>query len=194
MPTTAIGKDLNYGYAGKVSRNPMNKITSRMVKSILNGSNVETASNVTFGHAVVINTDGTVSDWADAVNGLSGVSDATAANFSGVAVAEVQQTFSYGLGAGGASPAGYYVPAQAADVLNSGSATVFLPEGTPTAGGAVYIVTGGTTTTSPIGSFATAATTASGATGVALSNVTFTTGKVDSNNITEITLRYASNV
>ena len=38
MPGTVIGKSLNLGYAGKVSRNPMNKIDAKLVKSILDGN------------------------------------------------------------------------------------------------------------------------------------------------------------
>lgn len=190
MPTTAIGKDLNYGYAGKVSRNPMNKITARYVKSILNSSGVETMANVPFGSAVVLNTDGTVSLWG--ASG-TGVSAATAANFSGIAVAEVQQTLSYGYGSGGGSPAGYYAPAQPSDILNAGSAIVYCSEGTPTAGGSVYLMTVAGTT-SAVGNFvATASPAGSGATAVQIPNASFTTGKQDANGMVEITIRYASN-
>ena len=35
MSGTAIGMDLNLGYAGKVSRNPLNKINSRDRKSVV---------------------------------------------------------------------------------------------------------------------------------------------------------------
>ena len=190
MPTTAIGKDLNYGYAGKVSRNPLNKITARFVKSILNSSNVETLSNILFGAPVVLNTDGTVSLWGDSG---TGVSSATAANFGGIAVAEVQQTFSYSLGAGGGSSAGYYSPAQPADILNSGSAVVKCTEGTPTAGGAVYVVTVAGTTAA-VGDFVATSTPAGSGTSVQLTNCSWTTGKIDSNNVCELTIRYASNV
>ena len=191
MPTSAIGKDLNYGYAGKISRNPLNKITPRMVKSILNSSSVETMSNIPFGAAVVLNTDGTVSLFGQSG---TGVSAATAANFGGIAVAEVQQTFSYSLGAGGGSANSGYVPSQPCDCLNEGSATVFMTEGTPTAGGAVYIVTVAGTT-SPVGSLiATSTPEGSGATAVQLPNCSWTTGKVDANGICEMTIRYASNV
>ncbi len=193
MPVSVVFKDLNLGYAGKISRNPMNKIGARFVKSILNGSGVQTLSNVPFGSALVLNGDNTVSLFGQTG---SGVSSATAATFAGIAVAETQQAFSYATGAAGGSPAGYYQPTQAADVLLEGSCTVFLLENASpaaVAGGPVYIVTGGTVTTSPIGSFATSASTPSGATGVQLTNCSWTTGKVDANNIAELTIRYAVN-
>jgi hypothetical protein len=192
MPGTVIGKDLALGFAGKVSRNPYNQIRNRFVKSVLNGSSVETASNVTFGHAVVLNTDNTVSDWVDAVSGLSGVSTATAAHFNGISVSEVKQSMTLTYGANTA--AGQYEPKMPADILLSGTCTVICTEGTPTAGGAVYIVTGGTVTTSPVGSFVTASPTTSGATGIQLTNCSWTTGKQDSaTGITELTINYPVN-
>jgi hypothetical protein len=195
MPCTVIAKDLNLGYAGKVSRNPFNKIDAKFVYSLLNGSGVQQMSAVPFGAPLILNstagtTTNTVSLWGQTG---TGVASSVAANFAGVAVAEVQQTFTYALGSGGGSPAGSYLPgAQPCDRLIEGTCVVNLPEGTPTTGGTVYAVTVGNAT-SPIGSWATATTTLSGATAVALPNVCFTTGKLDTNLNTEITIKYAVN-
>lgn len=182
MPGTVIGKSLNLGYAGKVSRNPMNLIGARMVKSIVSVG-AETLSAIPFGKAAVLNTDNTVSLFGQTG---SGVSAATLANFVGVAVGEVKQMTSYG----SVSGAGQFEPGEPADVIQMGSCTVQLAAaaGTPVAGETVYIVTvAGTALV--IGDFATtAAVTADSATAVALTGTKFTTGKLDANRVCEITL------
>ena len=185
MPGTVIQTNLNLGYAGKISRNPQNKINSRAVKSILNGSNAETQPSIPFGAAVVTNTDNTYSLFGVATG--NGVSAATVANFGGIAVSEVKQSMTYGYGAN--ASAGQYEPNTPCDVLQQGTATVYCTEGTPTANGLVYIVTVAGTT-SPVGSLVATATPAgSGATAVQLTNARWTTGKIDSSTkIAEITL------
>ena len=184
MPGTAIGMDLALGYVGKVSRNPLNKINSRFVKSIKNGSGVETQSPVPFGAAVVVNTDNSVSVWGSSG---TGVSASTLANFGGIAVAEVQQSLTYGIGSN-VGGNGQYLPGGnvPCDVLQVGGCTVFITEGTPTANGSVYIVTVAGTT-SPVGSIV-ATSTPAGGTAIQLTNARFATGKVDANGITEIEL------
>ena len=188
MPGTVIGKSLNLGYAGKVSRNGLNKINSRAVKSIINGSQVETMSAIPFGSTVVTNTDNTYSLFGQSG---TGVSAATAANFGGIAVSEVKQAMTYGYGSNVGS--GQYEPALPCDVLQVGTCSVICPEGVPTANGAVYIVTVAGTT-SPIGSLIATSTPAGGGTAVALTNARWTNGKQDSASlITEIVLLYQLN-
>lgn len=187
MPGTAIGQNLNLGYAGKISRNPQNKTRSRVVLSIPDGNGNETQSPVSFGAAAVLNTNNTYSLFG--ATG-AGVATASAATFGGIAVAEVNQIMTYGYGTNGSS-AGAYVPGMPADVLISGSATVFCTEGTPTAGGLVYIVTVAGST-SPLGAFVATATPAGG-TAVQLTNCRWTTGKQDASGITEIEIMYPVN-
>ena len=183
MPGTVIQQSLNLGYAGKVSRNPSNKINSRAVKSILDGSSVETQSSIPFGACVVTNADNTYSLFG--ATG-TGVSAATVANFGGIAVSEVKQSMTYGFGANVSS--GQFEPNTPCDVLQQGTATVFCKEGTPTANGLVYIVTV-VGTTSPVGSLVATATPAGvGATAVQLTNARWTTGKQDASGIAEIVL------
>jgi hypothetical protein len=185
MPGTAIGTDLTLGYAGKVSRNPDNLIRNRFVKSILDGDGIETLSAVPFGFAVVLNTDNTYSKFGQAG---SGVTAAAAAAFAGVAVSEVKQSMSYSYGANDA--AGQYEPGTPADVLQKGKVPVFCNEGTPTAGGAVYIMTVAGTNAA-IGEFvATSTPDGDGATAVELPNCKWTTGKQDSSGITEMSILY----
>jgi len=186
MPGTAIGVNLSLGYAGKVSRNPLNKINSRMVKSILNGSGVETLSAVPFGAAVVTNSDNTYSLFG---NTGVGVSAATYANFGGIAVSEVKQSMTYGYGANVSGA--QFEPNMPCDVLQIGTTTVVCTEGTPTANGLVYIVTVAGDT-SPLGAIVATATPAGG-TAVQLTNARFTNGKQDATGITEIVLLSQAN-
>lgn len=181
MPGTVIQQSLNLGYAGKVSRNPFNRINSRAVKSILDGSGVETQPSIPFGACVVTNKDNTYS-----LFGASGtdVSAATVANFGGIAVSEVKQSMTYGFGANVGT--GQFEANTPCDVLQQGTATVFCKEGTPTANGLVYIVTAAGTT-SPVGSLVATATPAGG-TAVQLANARWTTGKQDASGIAEIVL------
>lgn len=186
MPGTAIGKNLALGYAGKISRNPNNKVNSRMVKSILNGGGLETQPVIPFGAVVVTNTDNTYSLFG--ATG-TGVSAATFANFGGIAVSEVKQSMTYGMGAN--VSAGQFEPNGPCDVLQVGTTTVFCTEGTPTANGLVYVVTVAGTT-SPVGSLVATATPAGG-TAVQVTNARFTSGKMDPSKITEIVLLTQAN-
>jgi len=172
MPGVVIGTSLNLGFAGKVSRNIDNIIGARAVKSIISNG-AETLSAIPFGSAVVLNTDNTYSLFGQAGTGISA---ATAANFAGIAVAEVKQMTSYG----NVSGAGAYNPSEPCDVLQRGSTTVFCKEGTPTAGGKVYICTVAGTTAAVGDIIATATPAGSGATAVELTNCRWATGKQDS--------------
>lgn len=180
MPGTAIGKQLNNGYVGKVtSSRPNTLITNRTVRS--------TDTNpVPFGSAVVTNSDNTCSVWA----GTN-----TAAQFAGVAVAEVKQATSYLNAPNGVSQ---YNAGDRCDVLRTGTIIVTCTEGTPTAGGAVYLVTtaatsGGVSGT-VVGSFiANSAPAGTGGVAVKLTNVVWKTGNIDANNSSEIEILYPIN-
>lgn len=186
MPGVAIGKSLNLGYAGKVSRNPGNKINARAVKSIIDGSGNETMAVIPFGATVVTNPDNTYSLFG--ASG-SGVSAATFANFGGIAVSEVKQSMSYGYGANVSS--GQFEPNTPCDVLQVGTCTVFCKEGNPTANGLVYIVTV-TGTTAAVGALVATATPAGG-TAVQLTNARWVSGKQDPSGIAEIVLLTQAN-
>lgn len=181
MPGTAIGTSLNLGYVGKISRNVDNIVTAKNVKSILDGNGAETMVAVPFGFAVVANTDGTVSKFG--ASG-SGVASATAANFGGFAVAEIKQMTTYG----NVSGAGQYEPNQKCDVIQRGTINAICKEGTPTANGKVYIMTVAGTYAAVGELVATASPSGGGATAVELTNARWTTGKVDANNVSEITI------
>lgn len=181
MPGSVIGKSLNLGFAGKVSRNPSNKINARAVKTVLDGNQLETQPVIPFGATVVTNADNTYSLFG--ATG-TGVSAPTIANFGGIAVSEVKQSMTYGYGAN--VSAGQFEPTMACDVLQVGTATVFCKEGTPTANGLVYIVTVAGSA-APLGSLVATATPAGG-TAVQLTNARWVSGKQDASGIAEIVL------
>ena len=183
MSGTVIGKSLGLGWAGKVSRNPMNKISSKFVKSILDGNGAETLSAIPFGSAVVLNVDNTVSAFGQTG---AGVTAAAAAAFAGIAVAEVKQGMTYAVGANVST--GSFEPNAMCDRIEMGSVMVYCSFGTPTAGGDVFICTvaGGTVA---IGDFVTT-NNADGCTAVELPNCQWTTGKMDTSGITEMTILY----
>lgn len=183
MPGTVIGTSLNLGYAGKVSRNPGNKINSRAVKSILDGTLKETQLSIPFGATVVTNADNTYS--AFGATG-SGVSTPVIANFGGIAVSEVKQAMTYGYGANVGT--GQFEPNAPCDVLQVGTATVFCVEGTPVANGLVYLVTVAGTTSAVGALIAIATPVGTGAAAVQLTNARWVSGKMDASGIAEIVL------
>ncbi len=165
MPGKVIGKTMNIGYPGSFSRNADCIIAARGVKT-------DDTDPVSFGDAVVLNTDNTYSRFG-ATN--------TAAQFVGVAVREVKQATDY------FSPAGSYLQGQPCDALLRGAVCVAVRNGTPTAGGKVYIriAKNATYPNGIVGGFEAAADSTNT---VELTNVRFTTGHMDGNNVAEITI------
>lgn len=165
MPGSVVGKSLNLGYPGNVSRSIDAVIDGRVVKPT-------DTNNINFGDPVVLNSDNTYSKF-----GATG----TAAAFAGIAVREVKQSTDY------LNPQGFYAPGQPCDVLSRGSATVTCNVGTPTAGGDVYvrITANGTIPAGIVGGFEAAA---DGANTIKLTNAKWTTGKMDANRTAEVTI------
>lgn len=117
MPGTVIGKKINLGFVGKVSRDGDAVIVNRVV------SNAEDSTPIKFGGAVFLNDDNTVRNFktGDTVN-----------KFVGIAVATVIQATDYN------TQASSYQVAKGCDIMVRGSIIVELGTGTPKAGGAVY--------------------------------------------------------
>lgn len=161
MSGYAIGKSLNLGYEGNVSRAVDAIITARKAKE-----------KIGFGKPCILNQDNTYSPF--------GASN-TAGQFVGVAVREVKQAISY------TESVNAYEANERCDVISRGTVNVKINNGTPTAGGKVYIrtVVNGDIPKGIVGGFE--ATEDSEKT-IELKNVIFTTGKVDANGIAEITL------
>lgn len=174
MTGAAIGQSLNYGFAGCVSREGKNspEIEAHIVAS--------DSENILFGKPVVLKSDNTVAS--------PQTETITAANFLGIAVAEVKTNYTYPIPAGTTVANNYYAASEVADIIVTGSVMVEVT-GTPTANGTVYVRTALSSSypNEVIGDI-----TANNDSGnvVALTNAKFKTGRKDSNNITELMMIY----
>lgn len=164
MPGSVIGKELNLGYAGTVSRSIDTIITPKIIK--------ENSNPILFGEPVVLNSDNSYSRFEE---------DGTAEKFVGIAVREIKQASDY------YSAEGSYLPGEICDVLNRGSITVLCNVGTPTAGGKVYIRTKANESF-PNGVIGQFEADADGENTIEIPNLKWTTGKLDSNKIAEVTV------
>lgn len=165
MPGKVIGKILNLGYPGSVSRSVDAIIDNRVIK-------VTDTVPVPFGSAVVLNSDNT----------YSAVTDTTTADqFGGIAVREVKQSTDY------FSAIGQYNPGEPADVLTRGSVTVYCNNGTPTAGGKVYLRVKANVAV-PNGVVGQLEAAADGTNSIELPNLRWTTGQLDANKVAEVTI------
>lgn len=175
MSGSAIGTSLGFGYAGGVARTPDCVIENKALKS--------DSEDVPFGTPVVLNSDNTFSSPKSVV--------LTAANFAGVAVAEVKQLTSYQVGQD-SDQSGFYAPDQPTDVIQRGIVTVLVVHGTPTAGGAVYVRTAEDTDfpDEEVGDFR---ADADGLNTVQLTNCSWNTGLVDANGIAELKIKSINN-
>lgn len=171
MPGTAIGKSLNLGYPGNVSRSVDAIITNRVVKST-------DSASINFGDPVILNSDNTYSKF-----GATG----TAAAFAGIAARAVKQATVFN-----SNVQGNYAPGEPCDVLERGSVTVTCNVGTPTAGGAVYarITANGAIPAGVVGGLEAAA---DGANTIQITNAKWKTGKMDANNTAEVTIIQRNN-
>lgn len=163
MPGKVIGINMMNGYAGTVARTADSIIQNRTAKV-----------NLAFGVPVVLTTDNKY----DATGATT-----TAANVAGITVREVVQANTYD-----PQSNSDYLAGKPCDVLVRGQITVKCQRGTPTAGGTVYLRTKANTA---YASAVVGGLEASDDTGnvVALTNMEWTTGEMDSNNIAELTIK-----
>lgn len=163
MPGKAIGISMLSGYAGTQSRTADAIIQNRIAKS-----------NISFGHAVVLTND---NRWDNVVSAT------TPEQIAGVAVREVIQANTF-------DPQSNpdYMAETPCDVMVRGNCTVKCQRGTPKSGDAVYVrvkanaayqdaVVGGLEAT------------ADDANTVQVTNIEWTTGVMDANGMTEITIK-----
>lgn len=163
MPGKAIGISLLSGYAGTQSRTADAIIQNRVAKN-----------NIAFGHAVVLAND----------NRWDNVEDATtAAQIAGVAVREVIQANTF-------DPQSNpdYMAETPCDVMVRGNCTVKCQRGTPKSGDAVYVRVkkNNTYVDAVVGGFEAIEDTANT---VQVTNIEWTTGVMDANGMTEITIK-----
>lgn len=161
MPGQVIGKQMNYGYPGQISRVGDEVSRTFAVKS--------GTDKVYFGNAVKLNTDGSCQ--------LLGAGD-TAVSFAGVAMRRVKSALEYPN-----QNNGYYLAEEACDVLQRGSVMVECVNGTPAITGDVYVYITAANNHNP-GEFSAVA---DGANTVKLTNAKWAT-TTDARNVAEITI------
>lgn len=163
MPGKAIGISLLSGYAGTQSRTADAIIQNRVAKN-----------NIAFGHAVVLTND---NRWDNVVD------TTTAAQIAGVAVCEVIQANTF-------DPQSNpdYMAETPCDVMVRGNCTVKCQRGTPKSGDAVYVRVkkNNTYVDAVVGGFE---ATADAENTVQVTNIEWTTGVMDANGMTEITIK-----
>lgn len=161
MPGKVIGQTLDFGFPGSFSRNA-DCITI----------NRRGVGEINFGAPVVMKGDNTVSAFG---------ADNAATDFIGIAIREVKQQTNY------LSNDVKYTDGDPTDVLTRGSAVVHITSGKPKANDPVHIriAENAALPQSAIGDFVAEA---DGDMTVKLDNVVFTTGKVDTNGVAEVTI------
>lgn len=163
MPGKAIGISMLSGYAGTQSRTADAIIQNRIAKS-----------NISFGHAVVLTND---NKWDNVVEGT------TAAQIAGIAVREVVQANTF-------DPQSNpdYMAETPCDVMVRGNCTVKCQRGTPKSGDAVYVRVKANATyqDAVVGGLE---ATADAENTVQVTNIEWTTGVMDANGMTEITIK-----
>lgn len=165
MSGKAIGISMNYGFPGTYARTPDDIVTSRKL--------ADDSVSVPFGLALQAKSDNTYT----AVG-----ADFTADKFGGVALRVVKQAISYDDQNETAYNAGDLVNA-----INRGAVVVTCNNGTPVAGGPVYVRVKANASVADgiVGGFEAAA---DGTNSVKLTNVQWTNGYVDANGVAEITI------
>lgn len=163
MPGKAIGISLLSGYAGTQSRTADAIIQNRVAKN-----------NIAFGHAVVLTND---NRWDNVVDAT------TEAQIAGVAVREVIQANTF-------DPQSNpdYMAETPCDVMVRGNCTVKCQRGTPKSGDAVYVRVkkNNNYVDAVVGGFE---ATEDAPNTVKVTNIEWTTGVMDANRMTEITIK-----
>ena len=163
MPGKTIGIMMNAGYAGTQSRTADAIIQNR----IADGA-------IAFGQAVVLTAD---NKWKLVGTGT------TAVQVAGIAVREVVQANTF-------NPQSNpdYLDGTPCDVMVRGNCTVKCQRGTPVSATAVYvrITKNDTYPDAVVGGFE---ATADGANTIQVDNIEWTTGVMDANNMTEVTVK-----
>ena len=180
MGAFSIGLQLNQGFPGDITR-PGTDTFARQVRTT-------DANGPAFGNATVLNPDNTYSDLGAFI---AAGGTFTAPLFAGIALRIVKSSLSFQAANGQFTQAGVlaYVPGDMADVINRGTGAVVVQNGTPTAGGPVYVRTAASGQLA-IGGFEANVAGAAPEGTVKLTNAFFTTGIVDANGVTEVTIQF----
>lgn len=177
IPVTA----LNLGFLGNPSRMGERVIAARQVLTT-------TPNPINFGDPVIIVPDSTGGTYQSVKDLIAGAGTFTAAKFAGVAVRNVKTMLIYQQWGNVGSPQiGQYAPGAIAEVLERGSVTVKINNGTPVSQNPVFVrtVLNGAIPAGVVGGFEAVA---DGTNTIQLVNVVFRTGVLDANGVSEITI------
>lgn len=172
---------LNLGFLGNVSRLGERVIAARQVLST-------TPNAIKFGDPVIIVPDSTGGTYQNVADLIAGAGSFTAAKFAGIAVRNVRTQLVYQTLTTVATPfVGQYNPGEIAEVLERGSTTIKINNGTPVSQAPVFVriaLNGGI----PAGVVGGLEAVADGANTIQLTGVVFRTGVLDANGVAEVTL------
>lgn len=172
---------MNMGFLGNVSRMGERVIAARPVLST-------TPNPINFGDPVILVPDSTGGTWQSVKDFIAGAGTFTAARFAGVCCRNVKTNLVYvGLGNVQTPQIGQFAPGSLCDVLERGSITIKINNGTPVAANPVFMrtVLNGAIPAGVVGGFEAVA---DGTNTVQLTNVVFRTGVLDANGVSEITM------
>lgn len=180
MPATVIPvKGLFLGFLGNVSNEGYSLRKPRLVQAA-------DPNPINFGETLVLNSNNTYSSVKSFVAGSGTV---TAALAMGIATSQVNINPTYATqGSGGVtSPGGQVVQGGICDALVQGTINVFCANGTPTAGGAVFIrvALNGAIPNGVIGGLEAVA---DGSNTVALTNFKWSTGYIETDGSCQVTI------
>lgn len=133
MPATVIPvTGLNLGPVGSVSQSDFPLRTPRQVKST-------DTNSIAFGEPMVLNSDNTYSSVKTALAAQAGSVQAGTPLAIAAANTRTNPTFNMAGSGGVTTPGGSYAPGNIADGLTQGTINIQVNNGTPTAGGSVYV-------------------------------------------------------
>ncbi len=168
MRGQVIGKIMPHGYAGSYARQP---------DMVVDTAPLTGTESVSFGMSVTAGKNGTAQAWGET---------STPETFWGVAVREIKSATSYTN-----QNKGEYRPGEAVPVMKRGCVNVICQNGTPVAGGTVYVRTkvNEAKPKAVVGGFEAAA---DGENSVALTNVQWK-GLADTNGVAELRIMTINN-
>lgn len=180
MPATVIPvTGMQLGFVGSISNEGYSLRTPRQVKS--------TDTNaIAFGETLVLNSDNTYSSVKQFV---AGSGTPTASTPLGIAVANttINPTYNSAGSNNVLTPGGNYPPGSICDALVQGTICVYVPYGTPLAGGVVYLRKV-LNASFPLGVVGGLEAVADGSNTVALTNLVFKTGYLETDGTVQVTI------
>jgi hypothetical protein len=179
MPATVIPvKGMQQGFVGNISSEGLSLRSPRIV-------NLTDTHNVAFGEPVLVNSNNSYSSVAQFI---AGGGTFTAALALGIAASNVHTNIVYPVQGGSNATSGFYIPGQVCDALVIGTMNVQINNGTPTGANGIVYVRIAANVAIPAGVIGGFEAVADGANTIALTNVKFKNGTVESDGTAQVTI------